>query len=363
MGNLYLTADRVGEQSGGGKVTWHESLALFDLEGDFTLVSREQIETALLDQDEPWCWDRTVEAAFVEALAECRLEKIRNAIIKLCHVYAGTFSRTIHYLKSVGCKVTYTAAAHDVEASRKAHTDLGIPYDYPHLTDPELWKRYLAGYLAADVVVCPSQHSAHVMRGFGRTGRIEIIPHGIDIPDSYFPLPSRFVCGYLGAVGPDKGLRYLLAAWKQLNYRDATLVIAGKQSTSSWVRQLVQVYGGGNIELRGWVKDVSDFYNSISVYCQPSVTEGFGIEVLEAMAHGRPVVCSLGAGAADVVSDSSAGLIVGSSNSADIAAAIDNYKSLPGLVASSGEQGRKTAENYTWDKIRQRYIDLWRSLL
>ena len=271
---------------------------------------------------------------------------------------AGTFSRTVSFLKGQNRKVTYTAAAHDVTLSRQEHQKLGMYYDYPHMTIPSLWERYLQGYLDADVLICPSPHSADVMRRFGAKNRIEIIPHGVDIPEPKPPVRhNQFVVGYLGAVGPDKGLIYLLEAWKKLNYHDATLLLAGGASKSPFVQDLIRGFGGGNIECLGWVDDISKFYESLSLYVQPSVTEGFGIEVLEACAHGVRTIACVGAGASYLLPDE---CVVASRDTDRLVAAIDRASRLPDY---DPEQFRNIARSCTWDKIHKKYQDVWRSLL
>ena len=111
------------------------------------------------------------------------------------------------------------------------------------------------------------------------------------------------------------------------------------------------------------VEDVSDFYNQLSLYIQPSITEGFGIEVLEAMAHARPVLCSDGAGARDVVP---AAMWFVRGDVADLAGALDTEKSMsgkqPDYLTNLGNSCREWASYYTWDKIRVHYQDLWRSV-
>ena len=362
--NLYITADQAGTQTGGGIVTYHELEAmrsigetqLMDRSVLALLVSQTRIDGRGEDQkfqlQEPWIWDHC---------ARCEVQ--RRALpynyygnLKLAHVYAGTFTETVSELQDMGVKVTYTAAAHDIDVSRREHEALGIPYNYPHLTDPRLWQRYVGGYRSALVVVCPSYHSADCMRSYG-CQNIVVIPHGVTLPERISPLPKRFTVGYLGAYGPDKGVRYLLRAWKQLDLADATLVLAGRDSVSPFIRDLVSREGGGNVELRGWIGNVSEFYSSLSLYVQPSCTEGFGIEVLEAMVHGRLVLCSTGAGAADTVSPAFRFLpgqprqLAGA-----IRAARDTDLTREGVVC------RGLAENYTWDKICARYVALWRSL-
>lgn len=362
MSNLYITADQVGGWSGGSQVTFNESQALASL-GPCEVWGRDYLRNFGTIWDEPWHCDKASVyrlKMWKELAKEDKKYDLSGA--KIAHFYAGTFSETVKTLKDRGVKISYTAAAHDVEVSRREHQLLGIPYDYSHITEPDLWKRYIQGYLEADVLICPSQHSAKVMQDFGFNGRVEIIPHGVNLPDSVSPLPERFTVGYLGAVGPDKGLRYLIEAWGKLAYKDATLVIAGRDSTHPFVSQMIHQWGGNaNFNLLGWVEDVSTFYNSLSLYIQPSVTEGFGIEVLEAMSFGRPVVCSRGAGAW--------GLVIPHwdckpADAEGLAAKIDAIRTGYGTeLAKIGDINRTVAGYYTWDKIREKYLNLWKELL
>jgi glycosyltransferase involved in cell wall biosynthesis len=355
---LYLTADQVGLESGGGTVTKNEAQALSEFAGlrhsNAEVWGRKELEGVApeIKAEEPWDWDRRV--LWV-------LKRITRTP-KLTHIYAGTFSLTVEELKKQGCKVAYTCAAHDVAVSRREHEALGIPYArlYPHLVEPKLWERYLAGYKAADVMVCPSKLSERVMRGFGCTNRIEIIPHGCDVPppEMVKPLPNSFTVGYGGSYGCDKGVVYLLRAWKKLNYSDATLVLAGRESTSPGVANLIRHFGGGNIRLMGWVNKITDFYNEISMLVQPSCSEGFGLEVLEAMAGSRLALCSTGAGAADIALDTFPAMDVDA-----LASKIDFYKKNRDDLPVLGAKAREAASKLTWESIRKRYMELWESVL
>lgn len=334
-------------------MTFEESEALRTLypERTYAVLDRSTFDTLNKrpGEDEPWACDNL--GSVMVSMSE--------SIPDLAHFYAGTFGRTVRRLRERGCKITYTAAAHDVNLSKAEHEKLGIPYNYPHLTEPELLERYLQGYKEADCLICPSKHSAAVMREFQCTNLIEVIPHGVDLPDRVAALPERFTVGYLGAVGPDKGIIYLLQAWKQLNYKDATLKIAGCDSTSPFVASLIYQFGGGNIHAAGWQYDISDFYNSLSLYVQPSVTEGFGIEVLEASAHSRAVVCSHGVGASDKVVPENC---YDPQDVSKLAALIDTLKNDHDSLVYSGIKQRTIAETCTWDKVRQQYVNLWKSL-
>jgi len=370
--NIYCTSDKIGGPSGGSQVTYYESQAFETLGQQRRGVSigksikaslvwdRDELGKISVNSQEPWQWDEIAYVKLSRIIGCNELDPICT-IPNLAHFYAGTFSKTIKRLKEQGCKVTVTCAAHDIDISRQEHEALGIPFAYPHLVDPQLWARYSEGYRLADVLIAPSTHSHDVLRKQGMTQRIEIIPHGVNIPDApIMPPPKRFTVGYLGAIGADKSLRTLLAAWKKLNYKDALLIIAGRDSVSDMMYAMVQAFGGGAIQLAGWQKDVSDFYNQLSVYTQVSSTEGFGLEVTEAMAHGRPVICSTGAGACDIVPTEMR------FKAGDVDALCDRINH----VRSHDSEWqmhmpffREQVREYTWDKIVNRYVDLWKELL
>jgi glycosyltransferase involved in cell wall biosynthesis len=366
MSLLFLTADELGSWTGGSTVASQECLALKEFADqsvrqrrDATLssvkvLSRRELGSTL---EEPWKWDE---------VALKRLDETAT-IPRLCHVYSGTFSKTIKWLKEQGTKVTWTIAAHDVAISKREHEKLGLPFPYLHLTEKALWKRYISGYAMADVIICPGLEPAGVVRRYGEEflqKRIEIIPHGCHLPEEIKPLPKTFVVGYCGAIcGGDKGVRYLLEAWKRLNYTDGSLlVIAGKDSVSPWTRHLLNTYGGGSVHLAGWQKDMSDFYNSISLFVCPAATEGFNLEVVESLAHGRSVLCSKNAGAADLTPE---GWRV---PACDVDALVDRIRMARNAVESSYSfdwQGswKERAVDYTWEKVRGMYKSLWTEVL
>jgi glycosyltransferase involved in cell wall biosynthesis len=343
---LYLTADAVGVSTGGGVVTANESRALAQL-GDLDVWS-------FPDAPRPWGADEA---------ACARLRSDESYRPRLVHVYSGTFSKTVRLLKERGCQVTYTCAAHDVQISRAEHLRLGLSFNYPHLTEPSLWDRYIEGYRHADVVICPSEVAAGVMRTHGGCEKIVVIPHGVVLSSrSRVPLPARFAVAYLGQPGPDKGLSYLLEAWKILCYTDTLLTIAGRGTEA--IVPLARESGGG-IYVRGAVEDVDDVYDACTLYVQPSATEAFGIEVLEAMGRGRIVLCSDGAGACDALKDHVEQIVPARAAHA-LAGRIEAFREAftsrrPEYEARS-EAAAAIAQRYDWASVRELYGALWETL-
>jgi glycosyltransferase involved in cell wall biosynthesis len=338
---LYITADPVGADTGGGKVTAHELAALRKI-ADVTVI-RPKDGLGPFDQDE-------------DVLRH--LQRTLDSKVCLAHCYSGCLSKTVAYLKNHNVRVSYTVEAHRVSDSRQAHADVGAPYPYPHLTEPELWRQYSAGYWLADRLIAPSTHSRDVLMeqaaDLGVTAPwIKIIPHGCTPIAKPRPLPKIWTLGYLGVCqGPDKGVCWLLAAWDKLAYKDAILVLAGRDSL-----MLRCISCRGTVHLRGWVDSLEEFYGSLTAYCQSSSTEGFALEVLEAMAHGRRVLCSDHAGAKDVVEPCD---IFPARNVDALAEAIDRCKQ-SGDYSPMGYVD--IAREYTWDVCEQRYIDVWQGML
>lgn len=333
---LYVTADKIGIETGGGVVTKNELEALSSL-GDVTVLNPPASENPFDTE---------------KAIPEIDLTKV-----KLAHFYSGTFPNFVKKLKEAGVKISYTVAAHDQVESKKEFELLGAQYNFPHMVQKDLYEKYISSYQNADLVISPSLHSDEINKKTGCTNTV-VIPHGSKMLNCR-KIPKTFNVGYLGQYGPDKGVKYLLEAWAHLNYKDANINFGGSQSVMllNWIR----TFKKGSYNIMGYVKRLEDFYNYVSVYVQPSVTEGFGIEVLEAMSAGRPVIVSEGAGAADIVKN--CGIIVPRRNPKAIAEAINNYKNNPNLVHEHGENGKKEASKYTWDKIKLLYVDAWKNLL
>lgn len=354
---LYITADKIAAPTGGGKVTAHELAALSEFA---TRHSQEVTVIRPLDNDNPFMQDASAGEQAVRLVQAFGRAGDKPPQPLLAHIYAGCFTGTVNKLKAMGFKISYTVAAHDLEASRQAHLDLGMRFDYPHLTDPDLFARYSEGYRdTADLVICPSSVPAATVRRQGRTKPIEIIPHGIDIPPEKPPhRGDHFHVGYMGAVGADKGLLTLARAWGEFNRAGKhSLHIAGKHSQNYFLTDLFRQHNATGVMYWGWVDDVSAFYRALSCYVQPSDTEGFGMEVTEAMAHGTPVICSDGAGASVHTWDS------------HVFPARD-WRALVGRLEMAYEwrreddsaRWRQRVAHTTWDRVEQQYISAWERL-
>ncbi len=348
---LYLTAAKIGLETGDGVVTRHEQDALSTI-GNVTVIEEKDIHPMIYKQpNTPFLFDY---------FAACH---IGEETYDLCHIYGGPYPLTVEKLKHMGCIVSITIPAHDRKTSIEEHEKYFGEYPFHHVKDDYLWSLHTRYMNLADSIVCPSTRSKRILEEEDVETPITVIPHGTEIPPVIQKPLDAFTVGYLGVTGVDKGLIYLFKAWSELNYDDAELVLAGA-GTEHLAPLIRRVAERGKYRLLGRVEDITSFFNNYcSVYVQPSINEGFGITALEAMAHGCPVIVSTGAGVSDCVENSKNGLTFKTGSVSHLVDCIEWMKTHPMKRRYMGVCARETAKEYSWDKIRSRYVEYFNRLV
>ena len=96
----------------------------------------------------------------------------------------------------------------------------------------------------------------------------------------------------------------------------------------------------------------------------PTLNEAFGLVVLEAMSAGLPLLVSSVAGAAELVEDGLNGLLIKDpADVIEIAGKLDSILSNKRFRRLLIEQGRQTALKYTWDRVAQKHIEVYKWVL
>jgi alpha-1,3-rhamnosyl/mannosyltransferase len=105
---------------------------------------------------------------------------------------------------------------------------------------------------------------------------------------------------------------------------------------------------GASVVFPGWVTavDLEGLYRGAACFAFPSIREGFGLPVLEAMRRGLPVVCANVSAVPEVAGE--AGLLVDPCSSEEIAAAISRVLEDPDLAAELGRRGKARAQTFSW---------------
>ncbi len=258
-------------------------------------------------------------------------------------IYGSPFPlTTLNIRQRHSAQIIADVAPHNIELSREEHQKLGYNFPYPHLNNPTLFQLYMRHVATADTVIVHSKVSGEYLKQKLGISDYTVIPHGCNPPKEIPPMPETFTVGHLGVNGPDKGQIYYVQALKQVDVQ-ARLAGPGTESL-----------GGAGV-----IPDTAEFYKRISVYVQPSVTEGFGIPVLEAMSYGRPVIVTEGAGANELITEGVDGFVVPIRSPDAIAEKIKFFQKNPDKVAEMGLNARATALKNTWAIIREKYKVFW----
>ncbi len=250
--------------------------------------------------------------------------------------------------------------------------------DYPQMFSRaglRFFRRALELTLAeAKLVLCSSLATLDrcLAAGF-EEDRLRHVPLGVRVEGttddrvqavrSRYRLGDRYVL-WTGTVEPRKNLRGLLRAFERVEPR-VGLALVGP---AGWNEDLEQVLGGlppsvrDRIHRLGWVDrdDLAALYAGASVFCFPSLLEGFGFPVVEAMAHGTPVVTSTGTSTEELVAGG-AGLAVAPTDVDAIAGAVSRVLADDELAARLAAAGVERAAEYTWARtaalVRRAYDD------
>lgn len=185
-------------------------------------------------------------------------------------------------------------------------------------------------------------------------GRIQVIPHGVD--PAFFALDRSKIEPYILCVStlhPHKNLDRLIRAYAQRK-RDYKLILAGMRGFHAPQLEtlIAELDVAKSVELTGWIPrpDLLRLYQHARAFIYPSMFEGFGMPVLEAMAARIPVACADIPPLREVAGD--AALYFDPQDENAIAAALDRVTFNDSLVAA----GAARARNFTWESAAERTL-------
>jgi glycosyltransferase involved in cell wall biosynthesis len=177
--------------------------------------------------------------------------------------------------------------------------------------------------------------------------------------------PRRYVL-FAARLVPEKGLHYLIPAYRRLN-TDCTLVIAGGAGSSpTYQRQLTTLAGGDpRIRFLGDVRGrlLEELFSNAAIFAQPSELEGLSIGLIEAMSYGLPCVASNIPENLEVIGD--AGLRFISRDTNDLERVLG--RALAGNELERDAVGamarRRVQELFSWDLVVNRLESLYDRVL
>jgi glycosyltransferase involved in cell wall biosynthesis len=229
------------------------------------------------------------------------------------------------------------------------------------------WMIQRLAYRAADKIVVPSPSAAaaaHEWAGVPAEKMI-IIPNAIDPAEfpAITPADHRrpYPILFLGRLDPIKDVPTLVDAVSRLNGL-VHLDIFGEGSDRSRIeKRIAERNLSSQLTLHGQIDRPQTVLSGAGILVLPSLAEGFGLVLIEAMASGIPVIATDVPGIRDVVQHNQTGLLVPPSNPAMLAAAIqqlvEDQNLRQRLISAASTQVR---QRWTWDAILPQYLRLLR---
>ena len=218
----------------------------------------------------------------------------------------------------------------------------------------------------ADRIITDSNFSkSEIIKHLGVTAdRIDVVHLGVDLPQhvdratKFARLHQPYVL-FVGEAEPRKDLATLIAAMRLLSdelRRSTALVIAGKIPDRSRVTEghpKVPVVVTGEID----DAQLDALYAGAAVFVFPSRYEGFGLPVLEAMAHGTPVVAANAASIPEAGGDAT--LYFPAGEAAALAAQLERVLTDADLLGRLQEAGAARARAFSWQRCADRTLELF----
>jgi glycosyltransferase involved in cell wall biosynthesis len=207
-----------------------------------------------------------------------------------------------------------------------------------------------AHYPDIECEVVPSAH-ADMLNGYA---------NGASRPDSN----GKTVVGHIGELDHShKGQGTIIEAARAMKNSHPNLhfVLVGIGKDDRKFRRTAS--GLGNVEFVGFVDNVADYLATFDVFIYPSLREGLGSSLLDAMHFGLPIVASEVGGIPEIVEHQVNGLLVPPDNPRELVAAIERVVADPGLRESMRQQNRNKAAQFGATRMATAYERIYRSIL
>ena len=204
--------------------------------------------------------------------------------------------------------------------------------------------------------------------------KIVVIPNGVDLekfkPDREKRKKIReklkidkneIVLIFTGHEFERKGLRFIIEALPIIE-DNVRLLVIGKDDPEPY-KKLAQKLGVlDEVIFAGFVPDITEYYAASDIFVFPTAYEAFSLATLEAVASGLPILATKVNGTEELIKGRYNGFFI-KRDSKDIAEKINILISDENLRKQMARNARKTAENYSWDRVVKMTLDVYEEVL
>jgi glycosyltransferase involved in cell wall biosynthesis len=263
-----------------------------------------------------------------------------------------------HYTLPSGLRCPAVVTFHDP-------TFFSLPHLHERAKVAYFTRTARSGIARAARVIAPSEFARRgaISHGGADAARVDVVSEGVDLarytPGSPQTQRAPYVL-FLATLEPRKDVPTLIDAFDALD-GSVELVLAGQRG---WGAEAIDRALGrsrsGRIRVPGYVSEDEkiDLYRGASAFVYPSIAEGFGLPVLEAMACGAPVVTTTGSAPEEIAGD--AALLVPPQDPVALRDAMRRVLTDETLASDLSRRGIERAQRYTWTAAAAATVDVWR---
>lgn len=229
------------------------------------------------------------------------------------------------------------------------------------------WVQSLA-QRAAEKIVVPSASVAHLAQEWSNVpaDKLVVVPNALDPAEYREPVLTRLPrnadevrVGFVGRLDPVKRIPDLVSAMAHLPDRYQLHIFGEGAERARIEHQIAHAKLEPRVHLRGRVTRPHTALSQIDVMVLPSIAEGFGLVLIEAMAAGVPIVATDVPGVRDVVAHEETGLLVPAQCPAELARAIRRVSEDAVLTGRLTDNAyRRVRAEYGWDRVLPMYREL-----
>ena len=235
----------------------------------------------------------------------------------------------------------------------------------PYLFDRSMAAVYGREARLAQYHIVASKFSRDSVRFNGFTDEeILLVPYGVD-SGTFKPhaRPGNTLnVLFVGEINQRKGIAQILEAAVQMSGQEVSFeLVGGGQEFHRHLYDPFRQY----VSFRGRISfaELIEAFGRADVFVFPSIGEGFGLVVLEALSAGLPVISSTNCVGADVIADFVNGFVIPAGDTQALVERIEWLAQHPDELARMGKAAEQTAREFTWERYEQAIADLLRRKL
>ncbi len=303
------------------------------------------------------------------------ISKIKKIKPNLVHTHSYIAAPVLSYFHKINSNIPILRHIHDVY--------IGKYEEYSGWEGSKTYERF-EGFiikLPYTAYITPSKYTKSRLVELGLPEeRIHVVHPGVDIEkfgksdgnylrEKYKIPKDKKIIGFVGRLSTGKGPQYLIEAAKEM--KDVYIVLVGPNPNpktsgilgiEDMLKNLVKKYRmEDRVIFAGKIRDeeVPLYYDSFDIFCLPSISEGFGMSIAEALAAGKPVVSFRITAIPEIVRDGYNGLLAEPRDVNELREKLEMLINDENLYEKLKKNARGSIEKYTWENSYKKLMEVY----